>query len=335
MDEELLDAAMQRAAELAVYGSHERPDGNSFDSISDKILAENIAFGYMSAEDAMTGWKESSGHNANMLGNYRSVGIGAVVVNGDRFWVQCFSDQIGTPESVQSTDRQTESVYVSALGDNLSLNASLSAWKFRPNESQTISLYNKNKEWEYGHSLKLDITYAKMHNPAIASATIQDGKVVVTGKANGNTILELGIISPNKNIPLTVEITIIVEQCYHSWGEGTVTTPATCTADGVLTYTCSRCGETKTETIPASGHDYVNGICTRCHTADPDHRLPGDINGDREVNNKDLTRLAQYLAGRNVSYVEGSLDINGDGAVNNKDLTRLAQHLAGRNVEIH
>ena len=28
--------------------------------------------------------------------------------------------------------------------------------------------------------------------------------------------------------------------------------------------------------------------------------IPGDINGDGKVNNKDLTRLAQYLAGKNV-----------------------------------
>lgn len=35
-----------------------------------------------------------------------------------------------------------------------------------------------------------------------------------------------------------------------------VTKKATCTADGTLTYTCSRCGETKTETIKAAGHKW-------------------------------------------------------------------------------
>ena len=61
----------------------------------------------------------------------------------------------------------------------------------------------------------------------------------------------------------------------------------------------------------------------------------GDINMDGMVNNKDLTRLAQYLAGRNVAVDAGALDVNGDGSVNNKDLTRLAQFLAGRNVTIY
>lgn len=42
----------------------------------------------------------------------------------------------------------------------------------------------------------------------------------------------------------------------HAWDEGTVTTPATCTEPGVKTYTCTRCGETKTDTLPATGHAY-------------------------------------------------------------------------------
>ena len=41
----------------------------------------------------------------------------------------------------------------------------------------------------------------------------------------------------------------------HSWGEGVITTEATCTAPGVRTYTCS-CSETKTEEIAASGHSW-------------------------------------------------------------------------------
>ena len=48
--------------------------------------------------------------------------------------------------------------------------------------------------------------------------------------------------------------TITVEQLGHSWGEGVVTTQPTCTEEGVRTYTCARCQETKTEPIAATGH---------------------------------------------------------------------------------
>ena len=40
----------------------------------------------------------------------------------------------------------------------------------------------------------------------------------------------------------------------HVWDEGVVKTAATCTEDGVMLYTCTLCGETKEETIDATGH---------------------------------------------------------------------------------
>ena len=43
----------------------------------------------------------------------------------------------------------------------------------------------------------------------------------------------------------------------HVWGEGTITTKPTCTTPGVKTYTCSVCNKTKTEEIPATGHQHT------------------------------------------------------------------------------
>lgn len=54
------------------------------------------------------------------------------------------------------------------------------------------------------------------------------------------------------------------EPCVHAWDKGVETTPATCTKDGVRTFTCEKCLETKTEKITKLGHDYVEGVCTRC-----------------------------------------------------------------------
>ena len=44
-----------------------------------------------------------------------------------------------------------------------------------------------------------------------------------------------------------------VDALGHAWDNGKVTKPATETETGVKTFTCTRCGETKTETIPAGG----------------------------------------------------------------------------------
>ncbi|MBR7178957.1 MAG: discoidin domain-containing protein, partial [Oscillospiraceae bacterium] len=49
----------------------------------------------------------------------------------------------------------------------------------------------------------------------------------------------------------------------HEWSDWTVTTEPTCTEKGVETRSCA-CGETETREIPALGHEYVNGKCTRC-----------------------------------------------------------------------
>lgn len=49
-----------------------------------------------------------------------------------------------------------------------------------------------------------------------------------------------------------------------------ITRPATCTEPGEKTYTCSICGENRTEAIPAAGHHYENGVCTVCGQSDPD-----------------------------------------------------------------
>ena len=43
----------------------------------------------------------------------------------------------------------------------------------------------------------------------------------------------------------------------HSWDAGKVTTKATCTEEGEKTFTCSICGDKKTEKISATGHQHT------------------------------------------------------------------------------
>ena len=45
-----------------------------------------------------------------------------------------------------------------------------------------------------------------------------------------------------------------IEKTDHTWDNGTVTKDPTCTEKGSKTYTCSVCQKTKTEEIPATGH---------------------------------------------------------------------------------
>ena len=55
---------------------------------------------------------------------------------------------------------------------------------------------------------------------------------------------------------------------FHKWEQtGTLKQPS-CTAEGSGTFTCSECKQTKTDSIPALGHDVGDGgVCSRCGKA--------------------------------------------------------------------
>jgi len=62
-------------------------------------------------------------------------------------------------------------------------------------------------------------------------------------------------------------VTIEEPECEHEWDKGTVKTPATCGEDGEMLYTCSKCGETKTEVISATGnHTWSDWTTTKAAT---------------------------------------------------------------------
>ena len=71
--------------------------------------------------------------------------------------------------------------------------------------------------------------------------------------------------------------------CSHTWDDGTVTTPATCSDSGVKTFTCSACNATRTETIPASGHQWEDATCTAPKTCSVCKITEGEANGHTEV----------------------------------------------------
>lgn len=60
----------------------------------------------------------------------------------------------------------------------------------------------------------------------------------------------------------------------HTWNNGVETKAPTCTVAGIWTYTCTVCGETKTESIPVVQHEYQNGYCVSCDKVDPGWVFP-------------------------------------------------------------
>ncbi len=93
MDQSLLESAMKRGFETVLYWEHTRPSGYDCFSANSLMYGENIARGQKSSSGVMTSWMNSSGHKANILGDYESVGIGCVYYKGTYYWVQCFGKE--------------------------------------------------------------------------------------------------------------------------------------------------------------------------------------------------------------------------------------------------
>ena len=91
---------------------------------------------------------------------------------------------------------------------------------------------------------------------AAASGTVQTGTLTTTelsfsGVGAGTTSYVVD------GVKYVIEVE---EDHVHTWEKTSETAP-TCTADGTTTYTCSVCGDTYTETTPATGHSY-NSVVT-------------------------------------------------------------------------
>lgn len=98
-----LDAVAQiRAQEIVQSFAHTRPNGTSCFTVLDEggiaymTAGENIAAGYGTPSEVMTGWMNSEGHRANILnGSFGQVGIGYYTDPNTpygTYWVQIFTN---------------------------------------------------------------------------------------------------------------------------------------------------------------------------------------------------------------------------------------------------
>ncbi len=119
MTEYLTDAAMKRAAEIAVEPSQTRPNGDSYDTAfswaESSYVAENMAYGRWSPAEAMIEWTESPDTMTNMLNaTYVSTGVGCFIqkkaYGNEYYWVQLFSSEPGDQETFKGDLKATVKV---------------------------------------------------------------------------------------------------------------------------------------------------------------------------------------------------------------------------------
>ena len=159
---------------------------------------------------------------------------------------------------------------------------------YNPATGQTVPITG----WSYDYS---DRSYkVTMEGGKTSTVTYGDENISITE----TTVNESGdTITNNYTIYYLIDgAGSETTPCEHTWSE-TSTTPATCTLSGSKLLTCSKCQQTKTETIPALGHDwqvkqtvttqydeegnltqqgYTIFECSRCHEQykSPDGTIP-------------------------------------------------------------
>ena len=116
MDQNLVDFALQRCAEITVDFSHERPNQQPLHLVfGNMMMAENIAYGYQNAADVMVGWIESPTHYRNIVRpEFIAIGIGCLEYDGTYYWVQIFGDHLTDPATPQETAPFAATVQIGA-----------------------------------------------------------------------------------------------------------------------------------------------------------------------------------------------------------------------------
>lgn len=215
LDAELTQAAMQRAAEIAVYYSHTRPDNSHCSTVSSKANRENIAVNYRSVEEVMDGWMNSTGHRKNLLASDNQCGGIGCFTDGDgvKYWVQLFSSRPGSEAGIPDTP-QTGTAAVDTAMEYLELpqaehaSLSLQTWE---TEQQRYLLRHFNPGFSFA-SPDLQLSYAASSDEAVAAVFLaDDGTVSILAVGPGEAEITLGLADPLGGSPwilYTIDLTV-------------------------------------------------------------------------------------------------------------------------------
>lgn len=222
MDPGLLEAAMQRAAEISLYFDHERPNGENCYSLESKMYAENIALGYRSAAEAEKDWMNSADNKSNILSDsVGSVGIGVFCTNGNYFWVQCFG-RVGGVNATQPANAtrtfsiQTLQTYVDPYLGQI-----------------TFALNKKNDKAAFEVWVK-NIKYPK------AIVRIDASSYNWSSDNSGFTVDENGVVTAQKWGRSNISIANKNNANYNLLGEVTLYTKATISNPGIYVAEASK-----------------------------------------------------------------------------------------------
>lgn len=225
-DYKLEKVAMQRAMELVLAYSHDRPNGKkcftAYDEagVSYRAAAENIAIGsgsYTTAEEVFEGWAEENemyagqGHRRNMLSeDVTAIGIGHVIYKGTHYWVQEFANPASGAAQTPASDGE-KTVAVELLKSDLqdfSVNASPNTYRLSLGESRALpnvwAELRMKDTWTYAPSVEIPLSAAwKTEDPSCVEVSSNNVSGLKAGTTYLTTTVELNGTHALR-IPVTV-----------------------------------------------------------------------------------------------------------------------------------
>lgn len=194
LQEPLTNAARYHAADMSqddyfAHQTHDRQEGGLvlICDWAERIkgyyagataLAENMARSEQSPESVMAGWMSNSEHRANILGNYREVGVGYY----DQYWVQNLGERPDSyPVIINGEAQQTDSPAVTLYlyGD----------W-------QQMRLRNNDGQWSEWQEFHHDVNWTLDDMPGEQRVDVELGNGTST-VISSDTIWLTGVATPH------------------------------------------------------------------------------------------------------------------------------------------
>ena len=268
-------AAMERAAEIAVNYSHTRPNGTAwstkYPAVQGGVRGENFLCGPITAEKTFIAWREDDkdysgqSHRRNMLdARFTHAGVGCAQVNSvvkqadgttkttaHLFWVLALTTyatnepQLQLTGSYQLVPASVEILKSIGFSEITPVPTSLRLTV--ASEVRTPYLSAQTKSTGTSIFFVLDPAWV-----ADDETLLKIAKNKITPMKAGRTILTVSNLT---DTPLTVDV--VVPCTEHTFDAGVPSKPATCSQEGVMLYTCTVCGDTKTDKIEKLPHTLV------------------------------------------------------------------------------
>lgn len=275
--------ARVRAAEASLVTSHTRPNGSlCFTAASPNGVqswGEVLAYNYSTSMlPGIEQWYEEKSdwvnHGNGVTGHYTQmidptntyIGLGCFL-SPNGVYYNCTSGEFSSYSNLSSEylDDWSHTMVITSIQANaVSSNSVLIKNGEALQQSYHLDI---GDQLQYSLGMKSSLEGCSAYVTDLTDFTQQgeitwtssNEKIAVVDEYGTVTITGTGevTITATSNHGRSASVTLTPS---HSWNSGKVTTKATCSKTGVKTYTCSVCGNTKTEKIAKTAHNYTTKV---------------------------------------------------------------------------